>query len=307
MGEIPDRRPNLPHGERERRIEALAAKQYGLVTRQQLLRLGMSSRQVERRRAARRLISVHAGVYAVGHVERTPLAKAMAAVLACGRDAAVSHGSAASLWGLTPRWTFPVEVVSPRDHRLVDVMTHRSSTLTRADIRVEKGIRVTSIARTLLDVAPRTPAKHLTRMANDALRSRRLRQHELDEVVKRCPRHPGATRLRPFTTPEHAPTASGLEDEFLALLARYGLPMPLINATVAGYEVDAFFPPERLIVELDSWRFHGDRRAFENDRERDAATLAAGCATMRMTWERLRVAPEREAARLEAVLRARRA
>jgi hypothetical protein len=118
---------------------------------------------------------------------------------------------------------------------------------------------------------------------------------------------PDAPLLRPHVGVRHAPTRSEFEDVFLPFCHRFGLPTPKLNTTVAGYEVDAYFGDERLIVELDSWEFHKDRSAFEGDRERDAATLALGIATVRITWERLIGEPEREAARLHKILELRRA
>jgi hypothetical protein len=104
-----------------------------------------------------------------------------------------------------------------------------------------------------------------------------------------------------------APTRSEFEDRFLAFCREYGLPEPLINTFVAGYEVDALFPAERLIVELDGWEYHRDRHSFHGDRDRDADTLEAGYETVRVTWPRLTQRAVREAARLLAILARRRA
>jgi len=117
---------------------------------------------------------------------------------------------------------------------------------------------------------------------------------------------PGATKLKAIVEQPHGPTRSDFEDRFLAFARAYGLPAPLVNTHLNGREVDALFEAEKLIVELDGWEFHNDRTAFVDDRERDSAMLKRGYATMRVTWERLRDTPGREAARLHEILSERR-
>jgi REase_MTES_1575 len=124
-------------------------------------------------------------------------------------------------------------------------------------------------------------------------------------VIERYPHHPGARRLKPFTEQPNGPTRSEFEDHFLAFARKYGLPTPIVSARVKGYEVDVLFLETRVIVELDGWTYHSSRRSFERDRERDTVLLAAGYVTVRITWERLTTQPEREAARLKAVLESR--
>jgi hypothetical protein len=170
----------------------------------------------------------------------------------------------------------------------------------------EKGILVTSPARTLLDMAPTVPAKSLRRFINDARRKKILAIGDLVDVIRRFPLHPGAPLLRPFVKAPKGPTRSEFENLFQDVCDRYGLPTPVFNERLAGYEPDAYFPNERLIVELDGWEFHNDRWAFEDDRERDAAMLALGIATVRITWERLQAEPEKEAARPKRILEMRR-
>ncbi len=288
------------------RIATLAHGQGGYVKRKQLLALGESRYQIEYRVKAGRLITEYNGVYAVGHRPTLPQDRAKGALLACGPDAVLSHGSAATLWGIFKRWDTPFEVTVRSARRRAGIRIHRAA-LSRADIRWQAGIRVTSPARTLLDIAPRVKQRTLTRAVNDLRRSGQLRLEALAELLQRCPRHPGARRLRPFLDAPTNPTRSEFEDAFLAFCERFGLPRPLVNTRVAGAEVDAYFPAERLIVELDGWDFHSSRDSFQSDRERDAAMLALGLETVRITWERLRDAPEKEAARLHRILRSRRA
>jgi uncharacterized protein DUF559/transcriptional regulator with AbiEi antitoxin domain of type IV toxin-antitoxin system len=256
---------------------------------------------IRSRIALRRLVIVHRGVYALGHAPQASADRAYAAVLACGRSALLSHGSAASLWGIYDRWWTPFEVIVETARRRPGIRIHRA-TVDRKDVRRHLGIRVTSPARTVFDIAPRLTDRALTRAVNELRIERRLKLEHLAELVARLPRHPGARRVKPLIETPKGPTRSKLEDAFVAFTERFGLPQPELNARVAGYEVDALFREQRVIVELDGYQFHGTRQAFEKDRERDAATLAAGFVTVRITWERLTESPEKEADRLNAII-----
>jgi very-short-patch-repair endonuclease len=290
----------------DKAIAALAKRQRGYVTRKQLLHLGLRRDAIDYRLRIGRLIPVYAGVYAVGHVPIAAAARAAGALLACGPDAVLSHGSAASLWGFFKRWELPFEVTAVSDRRPRTIRVHRCTSLTPKDIRYHLGLRVTTPARTLLDIAPRLTDKALTRAVNDAQLSNHLRLPALRELLERCSRHPGAKRLAPFLQAPSGPTRSEFEDEFLAFTKRFGLPQPNVNATVGGREVDALFEAERLIVELDGYDYHSSRVAFEGDRERDAEHLLGGFGTVRVTWDRLTKTPRKEARRLGAILARRR-
>ena len=287
----------------DRLIAAVAAKQFGYITREQLYTLGLSRRAIEGRIRVGNLIPVYRGVYAVGYVNRTPVARSAAAVLACGEKAALSHGSAASLWGFTRHWDAPFEVTAPSTRKRQSVQVHRSRTLARRDITRQLGIRVTSPARTVLDNAPRLTGKRLSRFVNDALRTPYLHVPDLADVLNRNPNHPWAKRLVPFA---REPTNSPLEDDFAEFARRYGLPTPTTNTHLMGYEIDVLYPRERLIVEVDGYGFHSDRDSFERDRKRDVVMLEAGYVTVRITDERMKHEPEPEARRLLAILAARR-
>jgi very-short-patch-repair endonuclease len=147
------------------------------------------------------------------------------------------------------------------------------------------------------------PEAAFKRRVNEARRAEILTVGDLADVTDRFPRHPGTKLLRPLLEVKGGPTRSEWEDAFPAWCRRHRLPSPVMSAVVAGYEVDALFPHEKVIVELDSWEYHKDRTSFESDRERDAATLAAGYVTVRITWGRMTAA---EAARLQAILDSRR-
>jgi very-short-patch-repair endonuclease len=158
----------------------------------------------------------------------------------------------------------------------------------------------------VLDCARRLEGVRLTRFVNDALLSLFLHRSELIDAVERHPKHPGASRVRPFAERVGGPTKSELEDRFVAFCRHHDLPAPETNVRLDGREVDAFFRPERVIVELDSYEFHSDRATFERDREKDAEATANGLVTVRVTDERMAQAPRREASRLRAILTSRR-
>jgi hypothetical protein len=289
------------------KIAQVSARQHGNITRLQLLQLGISNAWIARQVKLGRLHRVYRGVYAVGRPATHPLERAAAAVLACGPRAALSHGSAMTLWGFWKRWDQPCEVTTALDRRPAGIRVYRCSTLLRRDVRSRDRICVTSAARTALDMAPRLRPRSLARLINDARRARILTLEALVDVTARCPTHPGALLLRPHLDDPHNPTRSGGEDDFLTFCRRHGLPTPLINTTVHGVEVDAYFPEEKLVVELDGWPYHSSRQSFEDDRERDATLLAYGIVTIRITYDRLEQDPAREAARLHRILEARRA
>jgi hypothetical protein len=289
------------------RVTALAGSQYGYVTRSQLLAIGLTCAAIRHLIKTGYLIPVHAGVYAVGHVNNSPVARAAAAVLACGKDAALSFGSAASLWGLDRYWSLAFEVTVPKSHRRREGITvHRCRTLGWRDVTRHLGVRVTSPARTVLDNAPRVTDERLTRMVNDGRHSRFLHLEAVADVIERNPGHPGTKRLKPFVQNRRGPTRSELEDRFVAFAKHYGLPTPQTNVPLLGYVVDALFVAEKVIVEIDSWEFHQFRTNFESDRNRDADTLAAGFVTVRVTDERMKQSPEHEARRLNKILEDRR-
>lgn len=287
----------------DRRIAALASRQHGVVTRRQLLDLGVGKDAIVHRLKIGRLIPLHRGVYAVGHRPVSRHAHALAAVLACGPGAALSHGSAATLWGITKHWQSPLEVTARTERQRPGLDIHRSSTLTARDQTIHFGIPVTSPARTLLDHAARLNDIALGRAVNDLRRAGYLRLVDFAELLPRHPNAQAANRLRKHLAhPDRAPTRSEFEDAFLDFARRYDLPEPEVNAHVAGHEVDMLFPAHRLVVELDGYEYHRGREQFEGDRDRDADLLAARIATVRVTWQRFHLTPSREASRLQAIL-----
>ncbi len=284
-------------------IAGVAVKQNGNITRRQLLDLGVDEDAIRYRVKVGRLFRVHRGVYAVGRRATTPQERAGAAVLACGTSASLSHSSGMTLWGFWRHWDTPLEVTIVGNRRAQQgIRVHRSTTLRWRDVTTQLGIRVTTPARTLLDIAPRLTDKSLKRTVNNALGSLWLTEEQLAETLARYANARGARRIAKLIGLPGTRTRSGLEDDFPAFCAAHGLPAPVMGVPLFGYIVDALFPAERVIVELDSWTFHGGKIPFEADRDRDADTLAHGYVTVRMTWERMDERPVREARRLHTIL-----
>lgn len=294
----------MPPDDRNLHIDAvitrLAAANRRQIGREQLVSLGVSDHAIARRPWLSR---VHHGVYSAGGPPRTGLEWAAAALLACGEDAAICHGSAMTLWGMWKRWQLPIHVTVTGDRRPKDIKVHHLRCLSDRDVRIRHDLRVTSPARTLLDMAPLMPEAALKRRVNEARRAEILTLADVADMVERFPRHHGARRLRPLLDVRGGPTRAEWEDEFPAFCGQYELPEPVLSVMVAGYEADALFPNEKVVVELDSWEFHRDREAFESDRDRDADRLAAGFVTIRITWERIKFRSAREASRLHQILR----
>ena len=210
MGENDSPRSDIAHGLREAAIREHARRQAGHVTRSQLLELGLTNGGIGRRLARGALIARYTGVYALPPARQDAPAIIAAAVLACGPHALASHSSAAFLWGFLPRFKSPPEISLPTgDRRPRHILTHRCPSLDRSDSSLQLGVKTTAPARTLLDLAPRLSHKERTRLVNDALRSKLLRQPALQDVITRNRLNHGATLLKPFLDlPGQNPTNS---------------------------------------------------------------------------------------------------
>jgi very-short-patch-repair endonuclease len=252
----------------------------------------MASSRIDRWVAGGRLVRLHRGVYAVGHAQLRREGRWLAAVLAAGPEAVLSHRDAAGLHGLRPA-----------NHRTVDVTTvrraasapgirvHRTTVLSADDVTTRRGVPVTTVARTLVDLAAVVADDHLMRAVLEAERLRLLDVTAVRHAMARTrARHGDGHRrlvaiLDEQATQRATHTRSTLEDAFLELVARAGLPTPSVNASVAGLEVDAVWRSARLVVELDGWAFHNTTRAFERDRERANALTCAGYKVLRFTHD----------------------
>jgi hypothetical protein len=248
----------------------LAARQWGHVTRQQLLALRVPATTIAAWVRCGRLLRVHDGVYALGYRRVEPQARACASVLACGPTAALSHDSALALWGLR-RWPTVLEVTVTGDRRPSGILVHRSTTLRASELTVQLGVRTTRAARALHDMRRRLTPRQLTRLTNDARLAHILTGDEAERLL-------GHRRN---------PTRSGIEDGFQRWLEGHALPQPVTNGSVGGREVDVLYPAQRVIVELDDYGTHGDPATFQSDRDRDLANLELGYQTVRLTPERL--------------------
>jgi hypothetical protein len=303
MGDSHAHRREISHEHREAAIRELAWRQSGNLSRPQLLEVGLTQGGIDRRLRNGALVTRYNGVYCLAPARQDPQALIAAAVLAGGPDAVASHASAAWLWGFLPRYEPPPEISLPTgDRRPRHILTHRCPSLQPRDITHQRAIPTTTPARTALDLAPRLTAKQRARLVNDGRLNGYLRLTALAEVLQRNPRHHGTKLLTPFAENPRNPTRSPFEDDFLAFVHKYNLPMPQINVKINGREVDAFFPEANLIVELDGWDTHRDHEAFEDDRDRDADHLDHGFTTIRITKQRLMTQPDYEAARLHRII-----
>ncbi len=255
-------------------IAALAGRQHGCVAFGQLVGAGVGRRAVQRRVESGHLIRLHRGVYAVGHVALPPLARYAAALLAVGANAVLSHRSAAVIWRILPEEEeeeegAPVDVSvvdgQPRQRRGIRI--HRPH-VERGAITTRDGLSLTDPARTVDDCARVLRPAAAERMVYEAL-------------ARRLIAGPPAGMREPKLT------RSELERRFLAIVRRAGFPEPETNVRVGGWEVDVLWREQRLAVELDSWRFHGHRLAFERDREKQQALAAAGLRVSRVTARQL--------------------
>jgi very-short-patch-repair endonuclease len=236
-----------------------------------------------------RLHRVHRGVYAVGHRHLSWHGRCMAAVLASSPSVA-SHFSAGWLWGLMQSRPGTVHVTSRIGRRAQrSFATHRAD-LAPADLARRDGIPVTSLARTILDLAvdsrPRTVSRFIRRADDD----KNFDLRAMEDLLHRTKGHRGQAKVRAaLEIYDESPvfTRSDLERRFLKVVREAGLPEPSMNCFVAGYEVDAYWADHRFGVELDVFGTHGSRLSFEEDRERDDELLLAGIETTRVTGPRL--------------------
>jgi predicted transcriptional regulator of viral defense system/very-short-patch-repair endonuclease len=293
----------------QQRLAVLAARQYGVVSSRQLVGLGYSRNAIRHAVATSRLHRAHRGVYAVGHSALSPHGRCLAAVLACGRGAVLSHESAGWLWGFLPRPPVRAEVTVPsRGHRRGGIHTHHSISITSDERGELEEIPVTSAPRTLLDLAPSGPAKRLERAVERAERLGHLDLIDIDAILRRRAGAPGAKRLFEALDIYRDPAFSRARSEllFLDLIKKARLPRPAINTYVCGHEVDAYWEEERFAVEVDGWGTHQTRVAFESDPLRQENLKLAGIDSIRITARRIEREPQHVAERLGRLLTQRR-
>lgn len=304
-------RPRLR--ERERALARLASRQHGIVSIRQLeQRLGFSHQAVLRAVASGRLHRIYRGVYAVGHTELSRRGECLAAVLAIGSGALLSYYSAGWLWGLWSGSPAPFEVTAsvPRHHRPPKgVVRHRARNLVEEDRALVDGIPVTSVARTLLDLAWKLRSDQLRRVLARAEDLKLIDLEAIHAVIERNRGHHGAKRLRFALAIYERPiwTRSEFERRFVEYLVESGLPRPATGWNELGYELDVYWPEFHFGVELDAWQTHGTRDAFERDHDRDLDFALADIETIRVSERQFQRNPDAIAMKVARLLDRRRA
>jgi hypothetical protein len=287
-------------------IGAIADCQHGVVARRQLLDAGASRHELARRLHQGRLHTVHRGVYAVGHHALNQDGRWMAAVLAAGDGAVLSHRAAAALSALWPPSHLEVTVGRPR-RALRGISVHVSS-LAHDEVTAVRNIPVTTLPRTLLDLAAILPPHKVERVVNEAEVRRLSDPLSIADLVERYPRRRGIATIRAILNNLEiggAVMRSELESRFLAFVRESGLPLPQLNAHPLGgrwLECDCVWRAQRVVVELDGRAAHFTKAAFERDRARDRVLTAHGWRVVRVTWAQLQHEPEAVAADLRRTL-----
>jgi Protein of unknown function (DUF559) len=279
-----------------------------VVSRAQLLGLGLERGAIGSRLRRRWLHPVHRGVYAVGHTRLSARGRWLAAVLACGEAAALSHADAGALWDLRASNAARVHVTVAGDGGRpgrAGIVLHRSRSLVRDEVIVHERIRDTAVGRTLLDLAATLAPGRLERVVEQAVFLQRFDLHEMNATIARNRTRKGVHALETIIAALHDEpqlTRSELEGFFVDLCDASALPRPQINQVVEGFEVDFLWPQHRLIVETDGRRSHATRAAFERDRARDAALTVAGYRVVRFTYRQVVEEPARVARTLIELL-----
>jgi len=277
-------------------IGLLAGRQYGVVTRTQLTGLGLGEDAIDARLARGRLHRLHRGVYAVGHTVVPREGRWLAAVLRVGQGAVLSHGSAAELWGVRREAVRGrIDVSAPRPTRSPPGIRRRYLQLAPGEATMRRGVPVTTLARTLLDIASETSPEGLEGAIREAEYLHRFRLGDLEDLLERHPGRRGTRTVKNCLSRlgrgPRGRTRSKLEARFAALLSRTDLPQPGLNVPLElggrKIEADCLWRQHRLIVELDGGEAHRTRVAFETDRERDRRLQAASWRVIRVTWRQL--------------------
>ncbi len=297
--------------EQGRALAKLAERQHGVVSRSQLVGLGLGRGAIEWRIRTSRLRAIHRGVYVLGSQRIGWRTEWLAAVLACsegagiakGEGAVLSHRSAGALWGILSPRSGPVHVTARQGRGRRGITLHHSR-LTEEDWTKVDEIPVTSVARTLFDLSEELDDRGLEKAFEEADRLHLLQLRELEAICERSPGRRGLGPIRRKIELAQAPATvrSPLEERFLAFCHRNRLPPPVTNVTLLDHEVDVLWPSRRVVVELDGFEFHGHRAAFERDRTRDAAKLVAGYHVIHVIHLRLEKEADVILAQLQALL-----
>jgi very-short-patch-repair endonuclease len=268
----------------DRNLARIGEGQHGVVSRTELLDAGVTPWEVRARLRSGALLLEYPGVYRVGHRAPSREARYLAAVKACGAGAALSGRAAAHLHGLVKGRPPPPEVIARTERRIEGILTQRSRTLDAQDVTESHKIRVTAVPRTLVDLATVLPPDALARACHEAGVIHSTTPANLEAVLKRRPRSPGAHALRRVLHGDVHVTLSKLERRSLARLKAAGLPLPETNRPAGGRRVDCRWAAQRLTVEVDGYRYHRSRHAWEQDRRREREARLRGDEFRRYTY-----------------------
>jgi very-short-patch-repair endonuclease len=281
-------------GQGDRAIARVAAAQRRQVMREQLFAAGIGRGAIAHRLKNGRLHHRYPGVYRVGPDTGEPWADETAVILYFGGQAVLSHASAAALWGLKspPPPHVVVTTIGHGARSRPGLVVHRTTRVDRSDVRRRDGLPVTSPARTLIDLASEADGDDLEEALAIARMTRLASDREIERALAHAPHRPGVARLmRLLDTGGEGFTRTRAERRMQALVRQAGLPAPLVNVQLHGFTVDFLWADSKLVVEVDGYEFHADRKAFEHDRRRDQILVAAGYRVIRITWRQLRDEP----------------
>jgi len=286
-------------------IREAADEHGGYVTHAQLREIGLTQSGIKHRIARGFLIVEYFGVYAVGHRPATTLNRARGALAACGPHSGLSHHSAGSVWRVSRHWSLPFHVSAPVRCRTKGIRTHHRPALTDRDFVVGQGLRVTTPALTAYDLAPSLTPKQLIRVVNTFRLANGLELRELDDLLRRFPRHPGARHVRAMLgIAQKEPGRSGAEDDWPIFAAAQGFTGWDTNVHVGPYRVDVLFLPDVLVVEIDG---PTHELTADSDKEQDADILTRfGIPTLRIPVGDFETMPAKHAARIHKILASRR-
>jgi very-short-patch-repair endonuclease len=286
-----------------RRVHGFSRGQNGAIRIGQLLAAGLTRSAIRSRVARGRLVYLFYGVYGVGDPELVPLMRPSGALLSIGESAVLSYRSAAAVWGLAepdPQ-VIDVTAIGSNPKPRPGVRIHRVKSLT--DVTTKSNLRITTPARTLIDFASQASTSELAHAFGEARANRVINDQKLNAALRRAPRnHPGAAVVRGMLREGGTHERSKAERLMRRLCKEAELPQPLTNVILNGHLVDFYWPDQRLIIEVDGYDTHGNRRAFENDRRRDQTHVAAGYVVVRITWRQLQHEPLALAARIAQAL-----
>jgi very-short-patch-repair endonuclease len=286
----------------ESELDRIASSAHGVVTRSQLLDAGLTRKQIARRVRAGGLVRVHPGVYRVGHRAPSTEATYLAAVLAAGEGAVLSGMAAAYLQGLVKGAAPPAEVTARTERRIKGVKTHRSRSLNAQAVARVRGIPVTTVPRTLVDIAAVLSPEALARACHEAGVRYGTTPAQVEAVLAERPQSRGARKLRRVIHGDVQVTLSTLESRFLEVLSEDGLRLPITNRPAGGRRVDCRWPEHRLTVELDGYRFHNSRYSWEQDRRREREARARGDEFRRYSYDDVTLDPTPMLAELRSLL-----